>query len=75
MQNLPEKAPQEPLTHTASPEVRFLVRGRPTKIEAVIASRAYEIYVARGYAPGHELDDWLNAEADVMRGRINTLAM
>ncbi len=28
----------------------------------VIAHRAYEIFMARGYEPGHDLDDWLQAE-------------
>jgi hypothetical protein len=33
---------------------------RPTDDE--IAKRAYELYLARGGAPGHALDDWLEAE-------------
>ena len=27
--------------------------------------RAYEIYLTRGAAPGHELDDWLLAEIEL----------
>jgi hypothetical protein len=27
-----------------------------------IATRAYEIYIARGAEPGRDLDDWLEAE-------------
>jgi Protein of unknown function (DUF2934) len=27
-----------------------------------VAERAYSLYVARGRAPGHELEDWLEAE-------------
>jgi hypothetical protein len=30
----------------------------------VIARRAYEIYLARGGAPGRDLDDWLQAERE-----------
>ena len=36
---------------------------QPTQSE--IARRAYEIYLARGYAPGCELDDWLQAEREL----------
>jgi hypothetical protein len=31
-----------------------------------IAKRAYEIYVARGSARGQELEDWLQAERELM---------
>jgi|SoiMethySBSTD1v2_1073268.scaffolds.fasta_scaffold556196_2 hypothetical protein len=30
-----------------------------------IARRAYELYQARGSGPGHELEDWLQAEREV----------
>ncbi len=30
-----------------------------------IRMRAYEIYLTRGAAPGHELDDWLLAETEL----------
>jgi hypothetical protein len=30
-----------------------------------IAARAYEIYLERGGAPGHELDDWLQAKREL----------
>ena len=30
-----------------------------------IAKRAYELYLQRGSVPGHELDDWLQAEAEL----------
>ncbi|HTQ52274.1 MAG TPA: DUF2934 domain-containing protein [Candidatus Acidoferrales bacterium] len=31
-----------------------------------IESRAHEIYLSRGAEPGHELDDWLQAEREIM---------
>ena len=31
-----------------------------------IARRAYQLYLARGGAPGNDLDDWLRAEMDVL---------
>lgn len=30
-----------------------------------IRQRAYELYEARGGEPGHEIDDWLQSEAEV----------
>ena len=30
-----------------------------------IERRAYELYLARGYEPGHEVEDWLSAESDL----------
>jgi len=30
-----------------------------------IARRAYELYEARGREDGHDLDDWLRAEAEI----------
>jgi hypothetical protein len=30
-----------------------------------IAKRAYELYLQRGSVPGFELDDWLQAEAEL----------
>jgi hypothetical protein len=33
-----------------------------------IRRRAYEIYRERGEQPGHDLDDWLQAERELERG-------
>jgi hypothetical protein len=33
--------------------------------EEQIRARAFEIYVERGGGPGHELDDWLQAEFEL----------
>ena len=30
-----------------------------------IAKRSYEIYLARGAQPGHEVEDWLSAESEL----------
>ena len=38
---------------------------RPTTEE--IAQRAYEIFLARGGEPGYDLDDWLQAESELLR--------
>ena len=39
-----------------------------------IARRAYELYLARGYEHGHDLDDWLQAERDLREAVISTAA-
>ena len=35
--------------------------------EAMIREAAYYHFMKRGYAPGHELDDWLAAESEIER--------
>ena len=39
----------------------------PTEEE--IRVRAYQIFIARGRAPGHALDDWLRAERELRSNR------
>ena len=34
--------------------------------EEIIRMRAHELFEQRGYQHGHDLDDWLQAEAEVM---------
>lgn len=36
--------------------------------DALVAERAYYKAEARGYEPGHEIQDWLEAEAEVDEG-------
>ncbi|MDF1584748.1 MAG: DUF2934 domain-containing protein [Methyloprofundus sp.] len=37
----------------------------PDKFRAMIAGRAYYKAEQRGFATGHEMDDWLEAEKEV----------
>ena len=39
-------------------------KSTPTREE--IALRAYQIYLERGGTPGHELEDWIRAEHELM---------
>jgi hypothetical protein len=39
--------------------------------EAEIARRAFEVYCARGGQPGRELEDWLQAERELMAAASN----
>ncbi len=36
-------------------------------LEEEIRRRAYELYQERGCEHGHDLDDWLQAEAEIIR--------
>ena len=35
------------------------------ELHALIEERAYFKYQARGYEPGHEIQDWVDAEAEI----------
>ena len=35
----------------------------------LIARRAYELFLERGATHGHDVDDWLTAESELMRAR------
>ncbi|SFD91977.1 DUF2934 domain-containing protein [Nitrosomonas sp. Nm166] len=41
------------------------VTSTPEQREAMIREAAYHRYAKRGYIPGHDLDDWLAAEAEL----------
>ncbi len=41
-------------------------RGRTPVTSRDIARRAYSLYVMRGREDGHDLDDWLQAERELM---------
>ena len=45
---------------------------RPTP--AQIAARAYQIYLERGRISGHDMDDWLQAEYELMQLPVRKLA-
>jgi hypothetical protein len=50
--------------HAETPEPSVANSARDEEIRR----RAYEIYLERGEQPGHELDDWLQAEGELERG-------
>jgi hypothetical protein len=41
-------------------------------LEHAIRQRAYELYVRRGMAHGHAVDDWLKAEAELVYGHSSS---
>ena len=38
-------------------------------LEAKIRERAYQLYVERGSTPGHENEDWLRAEREILASK------
>jgi len=51
----------------ASPKA---VRKSPSEpLEDQIRRRAYELYIQRGNETGSELDDWLQAEEEILQAR------
>jgi hypothetical protein len=49
-------------SHTATEEHRHTLQ---SSLERKIRDRAHEIYMARGAEPGHEVQDWLQAECEL----------
>jgi Protein of unknown function (DUF2934) len=43
---------------------------RPPGVEEQIRCRAHQIYEERGKIVGHELDDWLQAETEIMTRKV-----
>jgi len=43
-----------------------IANAAPSDLESRIRQRAYELYLERGNAPGHENEDWLRAESEVL---------
>lgn len=39
-----------------------------------IAARAYELYIQRGRQDGHDMDDWLQAEYELMQLPVEKIA-
>ena len=56
-----ETAPKSVTAKATSP--KSASKSAPTFED--IAKRSYEIYLARGAEPGHEVEDWLTAEAEL----------
>jgi Protein of unknown function (DUF2934) len=44
------------------------------ELEYQIRLRAYELYEVRGRKDGHELEDWLRAEAEITQKKARTAA-
>jgi hypothetical protein len=66
-------APRKPTSaQRAAPLSTSNIRAEasPEEIRRLIAEAAYYRAMERGFQPGHELEDWVEAESEVM-GRIS----
>jgi hypothetical protein len=61
----PRKAPRAAPGKTVSPDARLDIS--PQELRKLISEAAYYRAKQRGFQPGHELEDWIQAEAEVMR--------
>lgn len=61
------KQKRPPVTPQSGPGITWRGAYSLEQREAMIRDAAYYHYAKRGYAPGHELDDWLAAEAEIER--------
>lgn len=50
------------------------IKPRSESMADAIARRAYELYCARGYEDGHDVEDWVNAERELRGERSATSA-
>ena len=51
---------------TASDSTAKPDKGSLDSTEELVRARAYQLYEERGCEDGHELDDWLQAEAEIV---------
>lgn len=61
--------PQAPISRTET-DTTFSIDAQ----EQVIRRRAFEIYEQRGKEDGHDLDDWLQAESEIVQQRAKAVA-
>jgi hypothetical protein len=64
MAKAPRRRADLPVTTAADRATKARVDST-TITEHDIARRAYDLYLARGGEPGHQLDDWLQAEREL----------
>ena len=50
---------------TSQPKQQRSMDGNADNLEDQIRTRAYELYEARGYIDGHDVEDWYQAEEEL----------
>ena len=55
-----------------APSAALAASEKGHELDARIRTRAYELYEQRGFQEGHELDDWLQAEREVLAAHLVT---
>ena len=68
MPDLQAGAPRKPVSEQREAPLASELRAplTPEEIHALIAEAAYYRAQRRGFVPGHEVADWIEAEAEVM---------
>ena len=65
------RTPQKAAPRNHAKPLTFTGEGRadvsPDELRKLISEAAYYRAKQRGFEPGHELEDWIQAEAEVMR--------
>ncbi|MEY4528370.1 MAG: hypothetical protein RL768_2089 [Nitrospirota bacterium] len=56
----------QPQKNTVTQKIHVLSQSPCEDPQARIAKRAYELYCERGYRNGFALDDWLDAEQEIL---------
>jgi hypothetical protein len=64
----------EPKSTRSSPSSAARTTESTVDLQEQVRRRAYELYEQRGREDGHELDDWLQAESEVVQRRARTVA-
>ena len=55
------------------PRTNVAIKPNPNLAEE-IRSRAYELYEERGREEGHETEDWLRAEAEIIGKKVRAVS-
>jgi hypothetical protein len=63
----PRKPPAKPAAKLAPYAPQARAEASAEEIRQLIEQAAYYKAAERGFAPGHELEDWIAAEAEVRR--------
>ena len=50
------------------------ILGISQELEEKIRQRAYELYEERGREDGHDVEDWLRAEEEIMEQKVRPMA-
>jgi hypothetical protein len=69
-----EKMTANRTSKTLSAPVATALKIEAGELQEEIRRRAYELYEERGREDGRELDDWLQAEAEVAQSRAKLIA-
>lgn len=59
------------LTHKLDP-LHFVVIDNTAPPREEVARIAYELSERRGFVPGHELEDWIAAEAELRQRQLSS---